>query len=509
MTMVKDPLLLPGDTCWRTAEAARFAPIVDGADYLKYVKSAMLGAENRILLVGWDFDSRTTFEPEGATMPGPNQLGPFLFWLLWRRPHLKVYVLKSNLRLLAAFERYWYSIVPVQWLNRITSQRMHLAVDGAHPLGAVHHQKIVAIDDAVAFCGGIDLTLGRWDTRAHTPNDPGRHAGGEPYGPRHEVATVVDGDAAASLAELARDRWHMATGQTLPPVRAGAVAWPRNCAPALRHVEVGIARTLPPLPEREEVREVESLNLAAIGAARDFIYLENQYLASRVICEALAVRLREPDGPQVVIVLPRTSESPLETASMDSARERMVRLLWEADEHGRFGVYWPAVPGGTSLYIHSKVMVVDDRFLRIGSSNLNNRSLGFDSECDLALDDSADRDDVRALVASVRDGLLAEHLGVSVEDLRAEVESRGSILAAVDGLRGAGRSLRKFTALMVAADEGPFAENDLMDPVRVPASLAQSLCSVVTAAVTWPLMKGAPGVWSVVRAVGERIGLPV
>src|SRR3546814_16570149 len=100
MTMGKDPLLAPGETCWRTAEAGRYAPIIDGADYLRHVKSAMLGAENRILLVGWDFDSRTTFEPEGATMPGPNQLGPFLFWLLWRRPHLKVYVLKSNLRLL-------------------------------------------------------------------------------------------------------------------------------------------------------------------------------------------------------------------------------------------------------------------------------------------------------------------------------------------------------------------------------------------------------------------------
>jgi phospholipase D1/2 len=511
MTMVEERLLSPGDTCWRTAEAGRYAPIVDGADYLRHVKSAMLGAENRILLVGWDFDSRVTFEPEGATMPGPNQLGPFLFWLLWRRPHLKVYVLKSNLRLLAAFERYWYSIVPVQWLNRITSARMHLAVDGAHPLGAVHHQKIVVIDDAVAFCGGIDLTLGRWDTRGHNPNDPGRHAGGEPYGPRHEVATVVDGEAAHALAELARDRWQMATGDTLAPVGPGAVAWPKHCEAALRDVEVGIARTLPPLPlpERAEVREVEALNLAAIAAARDFIYLENQYLASRVICAALAVRLREPDGPEVVIVLPRTSESQLERGSMDSARERMLRLLWEADEHGRLGVYWPAVPGGQSLYIHSKVMVVDDRFLRIGSSNLNNRSLGFDSECDLALDDPGGRDDVRTLIVSVRDGLLAEHLGLSVEDLRAEIVERDSILRAVDGLRGAGRSLRKFTTLMVSADAGPFAENDLMDPVRVPASLAVSVCSLAVAVVTWPLMKGAPGVWSVVRCAGERLGLSI
>ncbi|MCF6390401.1 phospholipase D-like domain-containing protein [Mycobacterium sp. MBM] len=507
--MVEERLLAPGDTCWRTAQADRYAPIVDGADYLRHVKSAMLGAENRILLVGWDFDSRVTFEPGAATLPGPNQLGPFLFWLLWRRPQLKVYVLKSNLRLLAVFERYWYGIVPVQWLNRLTSQRMHLAVDGAHPTGAVHHQKLVVVDDAVAFCGGIDLTLGRWDTRAHAPDDPGRHAGAEPYGPRHEVAAVVDGEAAHGLAELARDRWQMATGEELLPVRAGAPAWPRHCDPALRHVELGIARTLPALPERAEVREVESLNLAAIAAAREFIYLENQYLAARGICEALATRLREPDGPEVVIVLPRTSESQLERESMDSARARMLRLLWDADEHGRLGVYWPAVPGGASLYVHSKVMVVDDRFLRIGSSNLNNRSLGFDSECDLALDDPVGRDEVRAHIALVRDELLAEHLGLPVEELRTEISRRGSILRAVDARRGVGRSLRKFTALMVAADAGPLAENDLMDPVRVPASLALSVCSVVAAVITWPLLKGAPGLWSAARSLGERVGLPI
>ncbi len=183
------------------------------------------------------------------------------------------------------------------------------------------------------------------------------------------------------------------------------------------------------------------MNLAAIEAARDVIYLENQYFAARGLAEALAKRLREPDGPEVVIVLPRSSESRLEVQSMDSARERLVRLLWDADEHGRFGVYWPAVKGGESVYVHSKVLVVDDRLLRIGSSNLNNRSLGFDSECDVAIEASAGRDDVSRLIVDTRNGLAAEHLGVSLEAFRAEVTARGSFLQAVDSLRGTGRSL--------------------------------------------------------------------
>ena len=121
---------------------------------------------------------------------------------------------------------------------------------------------------------------------------------------------------------------------------------PRGSVPSLRNVEVGVARTLPALPQRSEVREVEALDLAAIAAARDVIYMENQYFASRSIAEAIAARLREEHGPEVVIILPRSSESRLEIESMDSARERLVRLLRKADLHGRLGVYWPAAGRG-------------------------------------------------------------------------------------------------------------------------------------------------------------------
>lgn len=198
-----DRILRPGDTCWHIARADRYAPIVDGADYLRHVKAAMLRARHRIILVGWDVDSRTSFEAHDPTLPGPNHLMTFLHALLWQRPELQVYLLKSNLRLLRAFDPYWFGPIPTSWLNRLTSSRLHFAVDGAHPLGAVHHQKIIVVDDAVAFCGGIDLTLGRWDTRDHEPDAPGRRASGEPYGPRHEVAAVVDGPAARVLARQA------------------------------------------------------------------------------------------------------------------------------------------------------------------------------------------------------------------------------------------------------------------------------------------------------------------
>jgi phosphatidylserine/phosphatidylglycerophosphate/cardiolipin synthase-like enzyme len=492
------PLIVPGETCWQSATADRYAAIVDGADYLRHVKSAMLSAQRRIVIIGWDLDYRTAFERGTTTLEGPNQLGFFLYWLLWRRRNLNVYLLKSNLRLLPAFDGFWFGVTPVRLLNQLTSARMHFAVDGAHPTGAVHHQKIVVVDDAVAFCGGIDLTIGRWDTSEHRARDVRRDGPGEPYGPRHEVAAAVDGAAARILVQQAHDRWEAATGQRLTRDVPFAEPWPDTLSPALRGVVVGVARTLPALPERTEVREIEALDLAAIAAARDVVYLENQYFASRTIAEAIAARLREEHGPEVVIIVPRSSESRLEIQSMDSARQLLVRLLREADLHGRLGVYWPTAGEGVSVYVHSKVIVVDGRLLRIGSSNFNNRSLGFDSECDVAIEADpalADHAAVKREILCTRDRLAAEHLGVPVERFRDEVDRRGGFRLAIEGLRSTGRSLRKLTDTMVAADEGPFAENDLMDPDHIPHSIAQSTLELAEAVATWPFRHSPLGSW--------------
>ncbi|OBJ48420.1 phospholipase D-like domain-containing protein [Mycobacterium sp. 1423905.2] len=485
--MSDDRLLTPGQTCWRVEGADQFTCIIDGADYFRHVKAAMLRAQHRIMLIGWDIDARMTFERGAKTLPGPNQLGAFLYWLLWKRTRLQVYLLRSNLRLLPVFDDIWFGLTPVAVVNQISSRRMHFAVDGAHPTGAVHHQKIVVVDDAVAFCGGMDLTIERWDTRAHRHESRRRRSVGRSYGPRHDVAVAVDGAAARALGELARARWEGATGQSLAPVTARHVAWPSGLTPTLREVDVAIARTLPELDKQREVREVEELNLAAIAAARHSIYLENQYLAARRIAEALAARLAEDDGPEVVVVLPRRGNNRLEREAMDSARHRLLQLLWAADDHQRLGVYFPVTDGGTPIYIHSKVMVIDDRLLRVGSSNLNNRSMGFDSECDVAIEgDNSQHDHIRDQVTSVRAQLVAEHLGVSVEQFTNVMAQRQSLLRAIEELRGHGKTLQPLTEREVSDEAGPLAENDLMDPDHVPPSLTRSVQRFLTGLRRWP-----------------------
>jgi phosphatidylserine/phosphatidylglycerophosphate/cardiolipin synthase-like enzyme len=475
-----DRILRPGETCWRIEPADRLALIIDAADYFRLVKAAMLKARHSIMLIGWDFDTRIVFEPEKQTLEGPNRLGEFISWLPKQRPELNLYLLKWDLGMIQALGR---GMTPVFILNWMTSNRLSLRLDGAHPVGAAHHQKIVVIDDALAVCGGIDMTVGRWDTRQHRDGDPRRAGpGGKQHDPWHDATIMVDGAVARALGELARERWRRATGESLPPPAAGLEAWPDGLEPTLTNVDVAIARTFPGTDEDREVREIEALYLRAIGQAARTIYLESQYLASRTIAEALAARLGERDGPEIVIVLPQSADGWLEQKAMDGARRKLLHLLWRADIHGRLGVYYPVTAAGEAIYVHAKIMIIDDRLLRVGSSNVNNRSMGFDTECDLAVeaDGTAGHRGLRETIASIRHDLLCEHLGVAQDRLAGALAASGSLVPAIEGLRGTGRSLVRFEPEDVSDDDSALAENELVDPERTPASLAARISGSVS-----------------------------
>src|SRR6185295_12953650 len=107
---------------------------------------------------------------------------------------------------------------PIYGLGWTPARRVHLRYDNTHPVGGSHHQKIVVIDDALAFSGGLDLTTKRWDTCDHRAKDPRRCCEDAPYPPFHDVMAMVDGEAAKVLAGIARQRWMLATGEILPPV---------------------------------------------------------------------------------------------------------------------------------------------------------------------------------------------------------------------------------------------------------------------------------------------------
>ena len=468
-----ETVLEPGGTCWRIARAERLTCIVDAADYFRHAKSAMLQAKKRIMLIGWDFDTRIKFEPDGPTLEGPNKLGEFLRWLPERRPDLDIFLLKWNIGAFSALAR---GMTPVFVLDWLTDPRLHFEIDGAHPVGAAHHQKILVVDDSIAFCGGIDMTVDRWDTSEHPDRSRfRREPSGKRYGPWHDVTTAVDGHAARALGDQARARWKAATGEELEPVSGPEPIWPDGLEPTLCGVDVGIARTLPAYGGKDGVHEIEALYLSVIENARHTLYLESQYLASRTLADALAKRLQEPEGPEIVLVIPRNAEGWLERKAMDGARRALLHMLWEADVHGRFGAYYPVTAGGAPIYVHAKVVVMDETLLRIGSSNLNNRSMGFDTECDLAIEAAEPGDAVGRAAVELRNLLVAEHLDVEPEVVADATADGGSLLSAIERLRGPGRSLRLFEPGTVAGEDSVLAESALADPERASRSLGRRI----------------------------------
>jgi phospholipase D1/2 len=473
--MAQPRILAEGRNCWRIAHARRAAFLVDGEAYFAAFAAAAERAQESIFIVGWDVDSRVRLMHGEGQCTLPGELGRFLNALVAQRQRLHVYILNWDFSVLFALER---EPLPVLKLGWRTDRRVHFRLDGNHPVGASHHQKIVVVDDAVAFVGGIDLAIRRWDTPEHCADDPRRvDPSGQPYGPVHDVQMAVDGDAAAALGELARERWRRGTGQRMSTVHEGrSDPWPGFLKPDLEHVSVAISRTHPAYNGNSEVREVEALYLDAIAAARRCIYIEAQYFTSTVLGTALAKRLAEPGGPEILLILPRDGAGWLEQSTMSVLRARLLRQLRTADHFGRLRVYYPAVPrlGDGCINVHSKVLVVDDALVRIGSSNLSNRSMGLDTECDLSIEAAGDAG-IERTIAHFRDQLLGEHLGVSAAQVAEISAAQPSLIAAVESLHASERRLEPFDAEVPTWHDRLLPDGKILDPERpiAPESLIE------------------------------------
>ncbi len=458
-----------GGHCWRVARADRMAVVIDAEEYFRHLRQAMLGARRRIMLIGWDFDGRIILDPKNGR-EGPAAVGPFITWLTKRNPDLQVYLLRWDMGALKALFRGANIWTLLRWLRH---RRIHTRLDGHHPFGGSHHQKIVVIDDCLAFCGGIDVTAGRWDTRAHLDREPHRRSpSGRASKPWHDTTLAVSGPVAAALSDLARRRWQVAGGKPIGSICVDGPCWPEGLKTDFEGVDLAIARTEPAMDGEGGAHESEAMFVAQIASARRTIYIESQYFAGRIIAEAIAARLDEPAGPEVVVINPMTADGWLEPIAMDSARARLMAALRRRDVHDRLRMYHPYTAGGQAIYCHAKVLVVDDRVLRLGSSNVNNRSMRLDSECDLALE--ATDDDIRARILGVRDDLIAEHLGVPIDRFRAVLAREGSLIGAIEELRGQGKTLRPYDFPSLSSAREWLADNEVLDP-EGPSALFEPL----------------------------------
>jgi len=440
--------------------------LVDAADYFEAFVSSAEQATEMIYIAGWEIDSRTRLLRQHEQEDGYYQLGKFLDSLAAKTPRLRIYILCWDFSLVFAMEREWFPLFTLNWR---THSHIKFRLDSSHPISASQHQKFVVMDDSVAFCGGIDLTSERWDTSEHRKDNPYRKSpNGRMYPPFHDVQAVVEGQAAAACGQLFRDRWFWATGQELEaPERNEKAPWPRDLEPNLIKPQVAIARTLPPFQEREEVKEVETLYIDTMAAAKNYIYVENQYLTSNTISHSISQALQKKDGPEVIMVLPHESGGWLEQATMDGIRAKVLHQLFEADRYGRLRVLYPCLEHDEPLYVHAKVMIVDDCLVRVGSSNLTNRSMGLDSECDLVVETN-EGTQISKGIARFRDRLLAQHLGVSSEEVGQLVSGKESLIQALEALRSGERTLKSFSMTELEHEKIAWIEDtSLVDPEKV------------------------------------------
>ncbi len=453
-----------GGNCWAVKPSERFGWCIDGESYFSALRHSLIHAQHEILILGWDIDSRFKLVRDDEEHDHPADLCGFLESLAESNEELEIRILSWDFAVVYALER---ELMPARAFGWRNSERLHFELDGAHAPGASHHQKVVIVDGEVAYSGGLDLTKCRWDTREHAADDPRRiDPTGEHYPPFHDVQAVVSGDAAQRLRELFRDRWQNATGETLAELEQrgdGAALWPEAVTVQAKESSVAIARTWSGADGNQDIREVETLYLDMIAAAEHAIYIENQYFTSVSISEALAERLDEENGPEIVIVLPAKTSGWLEQATMDVLRNRAIARLQEADRFNRLRILSPTSDDLTDacITVHAKIIVVDNRIARIGSANLSRRSMNLDSECDLAIvDESA--------ALSLCADLLSEHCGADFDEVKASL-SGGGLFATIERF---GDGARRLLPLDIDSNE---IQQAVLEPVAKVADLEQPI----------------------------------
>jgi phosphatidylserine/phosphatidylglycerophosphate/cardiolipin synthase-like enzyme len=372
----------------------KLEPLIDGAEALPRIAEALAGARSHVHIAGWHLMPDFGLERGEQARRLRDQLAELaervsVRVLLWAGAPLPVFSpRRSQMRRVR------------EELTRGT--QISCALDGHERPMHCHHEKLVIVDDHVAFVGGIDLTSlagDRFDSSGH----PARGSIGW-----HDASTRLEGSAVADVADHFLARWEEVTGERLPAATPPAPAGDQ---------EVQVIRTVPEkiygfLP-RGDFRILEGY-LRALRSAESFVYLENQFLWAPQIVETLLGKLREPPSTRfrLVVLLPAKPNN-----GADDTRGQLAQLA-EADAGaGRFlAVTLSSRSGGLSgpLYVHAKVGIVDDRWLTIGSANLNEHSLFNDTEVNVVSCD-------RALARDTRLRLWAEHLERPVSEVDGEV----------------------------------------------------------------------------------------
>jgi phosphatidylserine/phosphatidylglycerophosphate/cardiolipin synthase-like enzyme len=334
--------------------------LIDGSTALPEFETAIRAATRSVHIAGWHASPDFRLSRGSGGAPLRDVLAEVaervpVRLLLWAGPPLPVF---QPTRSMVARAREEF----------MRDSAVQCALDKRERTMHCHHEKIIVIDETLAFVGGIDLTALQGDR-----DDSSEHPPREPLG-WHDGAVRLRGPAVADVAAHFNQRWQDVTGESLPrpPAQPDAGA-----------CDVQVLRTVPDktygfAPHGEFT--ILDAYLRALRHAEHFIYLENQFLWSPEVADILVDKLQHPprDDFRVLLLLPAKPSS-----GSDTTRGQLGRLLDADAGAGRLLATTISGHGGgesVQVYVHAKIAVIDDRWLTLGSANLNEHSLFNDTE---------------------------------------------------------------------------------------------------------------------------------
>lgn len=379
--------------------------LLDADKYYSAFFEAAPQARNHIFITAWEMESKLNLGKISSRFP--SDLRRYFSFLVEQNKDLKIKILcwKPGLYLKFSRER----LTEWKW-RQLGHPRVNFRNDRSPYAFGSFHEKLVLIDNACGFLGGMDISVNRWDTPDHLIESELRKKENAPYLPIHDAQFIFKGPLLEKMRIMMQAR--------LNPDYVPIEHFPdhkiniKTPYPYIDNTTGSLSRTDPALG----AFEIENLYIDAILAAKDYIYIENQYFTCTTIAEALAHQLEKEDGPEVVIVLPLNYRGSFERAVYTHRRNQVKAMLEKANKYNRLGFYYPSIPDDNEehfLKVHSKIMIIDGKFITLGSANLNFRSMRVDREMNMNIE-AMDHQD-QEFIESIFKSLLCEHLGIVLE----------------------------------------------------------------------------------------------
>ncbi len=333
----------------------------------------------------------------------------------------------------------------VEVLNKLAikygiEQNLIVKIDSTSPtLSSAHHEKIIVIDNKIGFCGGFDLSKGKWDTSKHNYNDPQRDQDSEPW---HDCHAMMKGPIVWDLAYHFNQRWAYFEVKDEKRIRA------MDLKPANFPLEAANGGTKIVALRTWEGTDKDGGILAwytnTIRKAKNSIYIENQFpFQNEFITRLLCKRLQEQKNLKVIIVGPMEPNLPgligsiLSKTSVNDVNEHLQWIRDAGDSGRRVGTYSLVCQDEKSkklrqIYVHSKLLIVDDRWVTIGSANTDKNGFKDSTEVNIGITSSS-------LAKELRIRLWAEHLGLLEKPEDSIIRQVGNRLKKVNDLSAPNR----------------------------------------------------------------------